>query len=523
MKTQIKQLFYGILATSCFGLSCTSLTLGPKEYQWPPKDGEPIVTLLGPVYETGSETQAPLFKALEQAMTAIVENQQTHLPEFYQQRITGMNHQLFRPGYSNEEEWGSIKSLSSKAEDYDSERIAGILESSENRKHGLEMAIRMQPTIDPHPASVTLEGYRFVLQPSGKGQAEWLTQEVKFKKQRFKQEKIFQKALIWLLAKPFFQVQKTFVLDSKEVPVWKDKNTAGILTFAKKEFTADAEPIRKETVEACVQTRFCPLMKVEGDEFALVSNFTDAQAICRMFDNEVIDENTLLRLSLNMVLEKRFIHSKSKGIVLDEGNSSAWHSGGETGYFNKISGHQEFVQAKKGLVWCKLAKQETSPTFEIGTYMWSDGRKYEGDFKDGKPNGFGFMIFPNGRSKYEGEWKNGLQNGKGTWLQICKSKQKWIRCTEKFVGQYKEGLRWSGILYNGWGKIKGKWAYGIRLECRGMGSLQDDRNCTLNLWYKNLNEKQKLQRAGWSCEDWNEESLKGSGKVTRVHAFNCAK
>ena len=42
MKTQIKQLLYGILATSCFSLSCTSCTLGPKEYQWPPKDGEPI-------------------------------------------------------------------------------------------------------------------------------------------------------------------------------------------------------------------------------------------------------------------------------------------------------------------------------------------------------------------------------------------------------------------------------------------------------------------------------------------------
>ena len=103
MKTQIKQLLYGILAIS---LSCTSCTLGPKEYQWPPKDAEPIVTLLGPVYETGSETQAPLFKALEQAMTTIVENQQTHLPVFYQKRIAGMNHQLFRPGYSNEEEWG---------------------------------------------------------------------------------------------------------------------------------------------------------------------------------------------------------------------------------------------------------------------------------------------------------------------------------------------------------------------------------------------------------------------------------
>ncbi len=497
MKTQIKQLVYGILATSCFGLSCTSCTLGPKEYQWPPKDGEPMVTLLGPVYETGSETQAPLFKALEQAMTIIVENQQTHLPEFYQKRISGMNHQLFRPGYSNEEEWGSIKSLSSKAEDYGLERMAGILESSENRKHGLEMAIRMQPTIDPQPASVTLEGYRLILHPSGKGQAEWFTQEVKLTGRKAGEE--FQNALIWLLAKPFAQAQKSFVLemekckkkfaevkeqyctsvwlnlwwsscksipkiifndlekvrsltaeelaenakvlseyDKKEeileelkvtdiaekkepvkekevveeakkefkvlttascnekVPVWKDKNTAGVMTFADKQFTADAEPIRKETVEACVQTSFCPEINVEGNEFALVSNFAGAQAICQMFKRVVIDKDTLLRLSL----------TEEGSNLLDRENGAAWHSGGETGYFKERSGHQEFIQAKTGTVWCKLAKPETLPTFVQRIYIWSDGSKYEGEFKDGKPNGRGTLTFPDGK-KYVGGFKEG--------------------------------------------------------------------------------------------------------------------
>ncbi|MDP6319955.1 MAG: hypothetical protein QF711_05385, partial [SAR324 cluster bacterium] len=181
MKTHLKQLLYGILVIICLIISCTSLTLATEEFRWPPRDGEHNITLLGPIYEAGRETKAPLFKALEQSMTAIVENQQTHLPEFYQQHISGMNHQLFRPGYTNDEEWGSIKSLSSKAEDYDTESMAGILESSEYRKPGLEMAIRMQPTSNQSPDSVTLEGYRFVLLPSGKGKAEWFTQEVKLK------------------------------------------------------------------------------------------------------------------------------------------------------------------------------------------------------------------------------------------------------------------------------------------------------------------------------------------------------
>jgi hypothetical protein len=311
------------------------------------------VTLLGPVYETGRETQVPLFKALEQAMTAIVENQQTHLPEFYQQRIAGMNHQLFRPGYSNEEEWGSIKSLGSKAEDYDTERIAGILESSEYRKPGLEMAIRMQPTIDQNPATVTLEGYRFVLQPSGKGQAEWFTQVVKLKGR--KAGKAFRNALIGELTKPFEKTQKTFVLNDTDVSVWQDKNTAGVLTFDSKEFTADAEPILKEVVEVCVKTRLCPEVKVEGNEFALVSDINDAKQICSIFDRELINKETLLRLSL----------TEEGSNLLEEENGNAWHSGGESGFFEENYNHLDFITAANnkgitsGVVWCRSPVKET--------------------------------------------------------------------------------------------------------------------------------------------------------------------
>ena len=355
MKTQIKQLLYRILATSCLFLSCTSLTWAAEEYQWPPKDDEPIVTLLGPVYETGRETQVPLFKALEQAMTEIVENQQTHLPEFYQQRIAGMNHQLFRPGYSNDEEWGSIKSLSSKAEDYDPESMAGILETSEYRKPGLEMAIRMQPTIDPQPASITLEGYRLILQPGGKGQAEWFTQVVKLKGRH--PDDALRNALIWELVKPFEKIQKTFVLDDLDVPVWKDKKTAGVLTFAKKEFTADAEPVRKETVEVCVQTRLCPEMNVKGDEFVLVSKIADAQTICRIFGRELIDKETLLRLSL----------TEEGSNLLEEESGAAWHSGGESGFFEENYNHLDLIpvipsetagRSQSAVVWCRSPVQD---------------------------------------------------------------------------------------------------------------------------------------------------------------------
>ena len=355
MKTHLKQLLYGILVIICLIISCTSLTLATEEFQWPPRGGEHIITLLGPIYEAGRETKAPLFKALEQAMTAIVENQETHLPEFYRQRIAGMNHQLFRPGYSNDEEWGSIKSLSSKAEDYDTESMAGILESSEYRKPGLEMAIRMQPISNQNPDSIILEGYRFVLQPSGKGQAEWFTEEVKLTGREAGDA--FRKSLVWLLAKPFAQAQKSFVLENEKVPFWKDKYTAGVLTFAKEEFTADAEPIRKETVNACLQTRLCPEMNVKGDEFVLVSKIADAQAICRILGRELIDKETHLRLSL----------TKEGSNLLDEENGAAWNSGGEAGFFEENYNHHDFIPVipsetagidQSGVVWCRSPVRE---------------------------------------------------------------------------------------------------------------------------------------------------------------------
>lgn len=41
-----------------------------------------------------------------------------------------------------------------------------------------------------------------------------------------------------------------------------------------------------------------------------------------------------------------------------------------------------------------------------GMEIWSDGRKYEGDFKNGKKDGEGTFEWPNA-NKYIGSWKKG--------------------------------------------------------------------------------------------------------------------
>ena len=52
-----------------------------------------------------------------------------------------------------------------------------------------------------------------------------------------------------------------------------------------------------------------------------------------------------------------------------------------------------------------------------GTFTFPDGRKYIGEFKDGKWNGQGTLTYPNG-SKYVGEFKDGKRNGQGVMFKV---------------------------------------------------------------------------------------------------------
>ena len=76
--------------------------------------------------------------------------------------------------------------------------------------------------------------------------------------------------------------------------------------------------------------------------------------------------------------------------------------------------------------------------------------KYEGEVENGKPNGLGFITFPDG-GEYVGELKNGGRNGQGT--------QTW-KDGRKFVGEWRDVLEWNGTLYFKDGNIYGKYVNG---------------------------------------------------------------
>ena len=79
-------------------------------------------------------------------------------------------------------------------------------------------------------------------------------------------------------------------------------------------------------------------------------------------------------------------------------------------------------ETTSGVVWKGFGDKDTNP-------------KYKGDVENGKPNGFGFLIFTNG-DKYVGEWKNGKKQGQGTFTY---GKGKWEG--EKYEGEFKDGYR----------------------------------------------------------------------------------
>ena len=100
---------------------------------------------------------------------------------------------------------------------------------------------------------------------------------------------------------------------------------------------------------------------------------------------------------------------------------------------------------------------------ESGDYKWmgfgdkETHPKYQGQVKNGKPNGLGFIIYPDG-GKYVGSWKNGKMNGEGiftynilgskyvgSWKDGKYDGQGTITFSngDKLVGEYKDGKPWN--------------------------------------------------------------------------------
>ena len=61
----------------------------------------------------------------------------------------------------------------------------------------------------------------------------------------------------------------------------------------------------------------------------------------------------------------------------------------------------------------QYARKRVQPSNGYATFIYSNGDKYVGDWKNGKPHGQGAKTYQHGY-KYVGAWKNGNWNGQGT-------------------------------------------------------------------------------------------------------------
>ncbi len=79
----------------------------------------------------------------------------------------------------------------------------------------------------------------------------------------------------------------------------------------------------------------------------------------------------------------------------------------------------------------------SSPMFgqETGVlYLWENGTKYMGEWKDGEFHGQGTMTYHDG-NKFVGKWKDGVYHGQGTMT---------YHDGRKYVGEWKDGGKtWS--------------------------------------------------------------------------------
>ena len=61
---------------------------------------------------------------------------------------------------------------------------------------------------------------------------------------------------------------------------------------------------------------------------------------------------------------------------------------------------------------CEKDFLNNSSISQMEEKIYENGRKYIGQFKNGKREGYGIMYFPDG-GRYEGNWENDLAHGKG--------------------------------------------------------------------------------------------------------------
>jgi len=127
-----------------------------------------------------------------------------------------------------------------------------------------------------------------------------------------------------------------------------------------------------------------------------------------------------------------------------------------------LSSHLFGQSKKKGLLYIwengsryvgewKDGKKHGQGTYTSGEGV-GEGDTYVGEFKGGFKNGHGKYIWSDG-DEYVGEFKDDKPNGQGTYT--------WSN-GDKYVGEFKDNTPWNISLYGKYGNFIGKYVNGVK-------------------------------------------------------------
>jgi hypothetical protein len=110
-------------------------------------------------------------------------------------------------------------------------------------------------------------------------------------------------------------------------------------------------------------------------------------------------------------------------------------------------------------------KSESGTRVGYGSFVWSNGNKYEGEWRDSRREGKGVMTYSN-NDIYYGEFKDGRKHGWGVYkfFSGCVYEGPWERgrLHGKATVTYSNGDRFEGMFYRG-----EKMGYGVMIYARG--------------------------------------------------------
>ena len=157
-------------------------------------------------------------------------------------------------------------------------------------------------------------------------------------------------------------------------------------------------------------------LKIYQGEYMIVDN----NDVIRNGEGDLFDNKEMIEYSGRWKMNKR----EGRGLYYKDGSlryDGEWRN-------DKPNGRGQYLNNDGDVIFEGNWK---NGYFDMGKGVWlyyEDGnkcglyengnKKYEGEFKDGKPNGRGVMFDENGSKQYEGEWKDGmLEIKKGVWFE----------------------------------------------------------------------------------------------------------